>query len=51
MAETLSFKLLLECEKKWRPIRGWREIEKQLKGALYKDGILIQSSVDQEGIA
>ena len=51
MAEVMAFKLLLECEKKWRQIKGWREIEKQLQGALYKDGILEESSSNQEGVA
>ena len=51
MAVAMSFKLLKECEKKWRPIRGWRNIEKQLQGALYKDGILVESSTHQEGVA
>ena len=48
MAEGLSFKLLKECEKKWRPIRGHKEIEKQLSGALYKDGILVEKRINQE---
>jgi len=51
MAEGLAFKLLKECEKKWRPIKGYKEIEKQLSGALYKDGILIEKKVSQEGVA
>ena len=48
MAEGLAFKLLKECEKKWRPIRGYKEIEKQLAGMLYKDGILIEKEINQE---
>ncbi len=51
MAEALAFKLLKECEKKWRPIKGHREIKNQLEGALYKDGILIEKKVNQEGVA
>lgn len=51
MAEALAFKLLKECEKKWRPIRGWKEIENQLSGALYKDGILVEKRLNQEGVA
>ena len=48
MAEGLAFKLLKECEKKWRPIRGYKEIEKQLAGMLYKDGILVEKEINQE---
>jgi hypothetical protein len=51
MAEALAFKLLKECEKKWRLIRGWNEIEKQLSGALYKDGVLREKMINQEGVA
>lgn len=51
MAEAMAFKLLRECEKKWRTLRGYREIENLLNGALYKDGILIESSANQEGVA
>ncbi len=51
MAEALAFKLLKECEKKWKKIRGSKEIEKQLSGALYKDGILVEKRVNQEGVA
>ena len=41
MASSMAFKLLLECEKKWRKIRGWREIKKMLSGVEYKDGVMI----------
>ena len=50
-AEVMAFKLMQECEKKWRPIRGSAEIEKLLSGAIYKDGVLVESSVNQEGVA
>ncbi len=50
-AEVMAFKLMRECEKKWRPIRGHGEIEKILSGALYKDGLLVESSANQEGVA
>lgn len=50
-AEVMAFKLMQECEKKWRPLRGSQEIEKILNGALYKDGVLIESSANQEGVA
>lgn len=51
MAEGLAFKLLTECEKKWRPIKGHKEIENQLAGALYKDGIMIEKKRNQEEVA
>jgi len=51
MAEGLAFKLLKECEKKWRPIKGSKEIENQLNGALYKDGVLEEKSLNREGAA
>ena len=51
MAEAMSFKLLKECEKSWRQIRGHQEIEKQLQGAIYKDGVLVESASDQDGVA
>lgn len=44
-AATMAFKLLLECEKKWRPIRGWREIKNLLSGIEYKDGVMINPQV------
>ena len=50
-AEVMAFKLMQECEKKWRLIRGHQEIDKLLSGALYKDGLLVESSANQEGVA
>ena len=40
-AEVMAFKLLKECEKKWRAIRGAEEIENLLAGVAYKDGVVI----------
>ena len=40
-ATTMAFKLLLECEKKWRKIRGWEEIENLLAGVEYRNGVMI----------
>lgn len=40
-AAVMAFKLLLEAEKKWRQIRGWRKIENLLQGALYEDGKMV----------
>lgn len=42
-AATMAFKLLQECEKKWRKIRGHEEIENILAGVEYKDGVVIPS--------
>ena len=42
-ATTMAFKLLQECEKKWRKIRGWQEIENLLAGVEYKDGVMVPS--------
>lgn len=51
-ATTMAFKLLKECEKKWRKIRGLDDIENILAGVVYKDGIMVTSkSVDQETAA
>jgi len=48
-ATTMAFKLLQECERKWRKIRGKEEIENILAGVVYKDGIMVASkSTDQE---
>ncbi|MBN2898780.1 MAG: IS256 family transposase [Clostridia bacterium] len=51
-AEAMAFKLLKEAEKKWRQIRGWQEIENLLRGDIYIDGKLVQSSsTNQEVVA
>ena len=41
MAATMAFKLLMECQKKWRRIRGREEIKKLLAGVEYKDGVMV----------
>ena len=38
---TMAFKLLQQCEMKWRKIRGHKEIQNLLSGLEYKDGIMI----------
>ena len=43
MAAVMAFKLLLECEKRWRPIRGWKEISKLLSGVEYQDGVMVRN--------
>ena len=51
-AATMAFKLLFECQKKWRKIRGAGEIENLLNGVAYKDGIMIDhQEQDQEAAA
>ena len=42
-AETMAFKLLQECEKKWRKIRGWKKIPDVLNGVEFKDGVMVRS--------
>jgi len=42
-AETMAFKLLQECEKRWMKIRGANQIEKLLDGVEFKDGVVISS--------
>lgn len=48
IAETMAFKLLMEAEKKWRKLQGYKKIPGLLKGDLYKDGILVNIE-DQRG--
>lgn len=51
-ATTMAFKLLQECEKKWRKIRGFEDIENILNGVVYKDGVVVVSeSANQEAAA
>jgi len=40
-AATMAFKLLQECEKKWRRLKGFREIENLLSGVEYRDGAVV----------
>jgi len=51
VAESMAFKLLIDAENRWRPIRGAKEIPKLFKGELYKDGEILESAVDQQGVA
>ncbi|MFK7872757.1 MAG: IS256 family transposase, partial [Oligoflexales bacterium] len=41
IAETMAFKLMLEAEKRWRKLQGYKELPGLLKGDLYKDGELL----------
>jgi putative transposase len=48
-ATTMAFKLLQECQKKWRKIRGETEhLENILNGLEYRDGIVIPQSAHHE---
>ena len=47
MAGIMTFKLLSECEKKWRKIRGWQEIKKLLSGVEYRNGLVVSNQNDQ----
>jgi len=47
----MVLKLLIEAQKRWHKIRGANEIKNILNGDIYKDGILMQSSKDQQVVA
>lgn len=50
-ATVMAFKLLDECQKKWRRLRGHEEIKNLLKGLEYKDGIMIPQKQHHEAVA
>jgi transposase-like protein len=51
-ATAMAFKLLQECQKKWRKIRGDKEeIQNLFKGLEYRDGIVIPQPSHQEAVA
>lgn len=50
-ATVMAFKLLQECQKKWRKLRGHEEIKNLLKGLAYKDGIMIPREEHHETAA
>ena len=50
-AEMMTFKLLKECEKKWRKINGVAEIKNLLEGLAYEDGIMLPSKTHHETAA
>lgn len=50
-AEVMAFKLLIESEKRWRQIRGIKDVKKLLHGAIYIDGELDIKSLNQQGVA
>lgn len=50
-AEVMTFKLLKECEKKWRKINAPEEIRNLLAGLAYKDGVVIRTDSHHEAVA
>lgn len=51
-ASAMAFKLLKECEKKWRTIKGFNEITNLLNGLEYKDGVLVEEKqLEHQGVA
>ena len=48
MAETMAFKLLRECEKRWRRVNAPHLVEKVLEGVEFKDGVMIPEASDSE---
>jgi transposase-like protein len=51
-ASAMAFKLLKECEKKWKSIKGYKEITNLLNGLEYKDGVLVEEkSLGHQGVA
>jgi transposase-like protein len=50
-AEVMTFKLLKECEKKWRRIRGSEEIKNLLEGLAYQDGVMLPRGKHHEAVA
>ena len=51
-AASMAFKLLQECQKRWRKIRGEKEhLQNLLAGLEYKDGIVVTQSSHQEAAA
>jgi len=50
-AAAMAFKLLVEAEKKWRRINQPEAIQNLLQGVEYKDGVVLNSSRSQEGVA
>jgi transposase-like protein len=50
-AEVMAFKLLKECEKKWRSIRAPEEVKNLLEGLAYKDGVMLPRKSHHEAAA
>jgi putative transposase len=50
-AAVMAFKLLSECQKWWRKLRGHEEFTNILKGLEYKDGVMITRAEYHEAAA
>ena len=50
-AEVMTFKLLKECEKRWRKINLPGEIQNLLRGLAYKDGVVVPNPSHHEAVA
>ena len=51
-AAAMTFKLLQECQKKWRRINGERkEIQNVIDGLEYRDGVVVPQASHQEAVA
>ena len=50
-AEAMAFKLLLECEKRWKVINGAKEIKNLLEGLEYCDGAVVANQKHQKAAA
>jgi putative transposase len=50
-AEVMTFKLLKECEKRWRKINLPVEIQNLLRGLAYKDGVVVPDPSHHEAVA
>lgn len=50
-AAVMAFKLLSECQKRWRKLKGHEEIKNLLKGLEYKDGVMIARKNHHEAAA
>lgn len=51
-AAAMVYKLLIECQKKWRKIRGQKEeIQNLLGGLEYQDGVVVSQSSSREAVA
>lgn len=46
-ASSMAFKLLLECEKKWRRLRGHEELKNLRLGVAYENGIVLVNKTQQ----
>lgn len=51
-AATMAFKLLSECQKRWRKINAPEEIKNIFAGVVYRDGVMVTTpSTHQEAVA